>query len=345
MRWIPKVILMILFAAAAVIWEPDVIDDSRHFTKRASVARALTEETVSLLFVGDLMLGRSVESLMLENGVEYPFEKMLQLLRAPDLTIGNFEGVVKPEHIQAAPMTFQFSIREEYLSQLFTVGFDVLSLANNHSFDYGQTALDHTRERCRSIGISCLGGPLGITDMSYEVQSIGSRKVGFLFLSTVLAGLDDEALLRAAAFLAENSEYQVAYVHWGDEYELIHNSFQEELARRLIDMGIDAVIGHHPHVVQDVEIYRNRPIFYSLGNFVFDQYFSSDVQEGLGVSVILGSSKVRYKLIPVESTVKRSQPQTVARSGSERLFERVLMGVASDRRVDVKRGILSLNLE
>jgi poly-gamma-glutamate synthesis protein (capsule biosynthesis protein) len=98
------------------------------------------------------------------------------------------------------------------------------------------------------------------------------------------------------------------YVHWGNEYELKHSEQQEALAHYVIDSGIDAVIGHHPHVVQDIEIYNGKPIFYSLGNFIFDQYFSGDVQTGLVVKVYIQKDTITYTLVPISSIGRASQP-------------------------------------
>jgi poly-gamma-glutamate synthesis protein (capsule biosynthesis protein) len=96
-------------------------------------------------------------------------------------------------------------------------------------------------------------------------------------------------------------------VHGGDEYHLHSNKFQEGFYESLIDMGVDAVIAHHPHVVEEVELYKKKPIFYSLGNFIFDQYFSKDVQQELSVKITVKNDSVNYQLIPLKST--RSQPR------------------------------------
>ena len=93
--------------------------------------------------------------------------------------------------------------------------------------------------------------------------------------------------------------------HWGEEYSAQFNRLQQELAHGFIDAGADAVIGHHPHVAQGMEVYKNKPIFYSLGNFVFDQYFSAETQTGLAVEFIFNGQGLDYKLHPFAS--KNSQ--------------------------------------
>jgi poly-gamma-glutamate synthesis protein (capsule biosynthesis protein) len=120
------------------------------------------------------------------------------------------------------------------------------------------------------------------------------------------------------------SHEQIAYIHWGKEYDSVHSKEQEVLAHFLIDNGVDAVIGHHPHVVQDIEVYKGKPIFYSLGNFIFDQYFSDEVQEGLAVRVDTSKDILRYTLIPFESKSIKSQPKLLSLLDKDTYLENTL---------------------
>lgn len=302
-------------------------------------------ESASLFLVGDIMLGRAVEGLMDEHGAGYPFEKVEQFIAAPDLAVGNFEGVVSREHVRAPSMTFQFSIKNEYLTELRDVGFDVLSLANNHSLDYGEEALGYTKELCAALALSCGGFPDRVGDDSLIVREVRGHTVAFVLLSTVWGDIDEEALAELLARAVAESDFLIAYVHWGEEYALTHGKRQEALAHALIEGGVDAVIGHHPHVIEDVELYRGKPIFYSLGNFIFDQYFSADVMEGLGIGVLLTDDTVRYRLIPFVSDGAPSQPRTALTSEAERLFARILSGIADAPGVDAKDGLIILPRE
>ena len=98
------------------------------------------------------------------------------------------------------------------------------------------------------------------------------------------------------------------YVHWGDEYELVHNAKQRDLAEKLIAAGVDLIIGHHPHVVQDIEVIDGVPVLYSLGNFIFDQYFSTEVQIGYTVDLVLSSTSQKVNLVPHTAQAK-TQPR------------------------------------
>ncbi len=297
-------------------------------------------QPVTLFFVGDIMLGRAVETQMKEYGIDYPFLGTKHLISDADVTVGNFEGVVSNPHVHTPIFTYQFSITPEYLHHLSVVGFDVLSLANNHSFDFGTTSLFETRAKCRASLLLCLGSPHGVDAYSTHVMQIRDRDVGFIFLDTISTSVDRAQVVDALVTLTKDSDIQIAYVHWGDEYALTHNSAQENLAQALIDAGADAVFGHHPHVAQDIEIYNDRPIFYSLGNFVFDQYFSDDVQEMYGVRMEVRETDVVYTLVPMSSTETRGQPHQMNEEQGIHILARILEPVSELYGVDVHHGTI-----
>lgn len=298
--------------------QTDPIEEDTHNTRYA---------TTTLLFVGDIMLGRGVESLITEHGFSYPFLQTHELIDSADLAIANFEGTVPVVHTHTPSMTFQFSIREEYFAGLKEVGFDVLSLANNHSYDYGGEALTHTRRLCTQYMMTCIGSPGALDQYSMATITAHEIRIGFIFLHTLFAVQDTEVLREKLESLRNTSDVILAYVHWGDEYVLTHNETQERLAKTLIDHGVDAVIGHHPHVVQDIVLYKGKPIFYSLGNFIFDQYFSRDVQEGLMLKLELANNRGVFTLIPVETHSKRASPAYMSTSSSELIVDRSLSSI------------------
>lgn len=279
--------------------------------------------TVNMLFVGDIMLGRNVELLMDMYGATYPFLGTEYLVKSADVSIGNFEGIVSTVHERAKPMTFKFSVKKEYFETLHEVGFDILSLANNHSYDYGSSAFAYTNELCDTYVLVCGGSPSTLDNDSLHTEVINGRTISILFIHTLYKEPDMEVLRALLASSTEQSEIQIAYIHWGEEYELMHNEDQKSLAEFLIDNGTDAVVGHHPHVVQDVELYNGKPIFYSLGNFIFDQYFSKDVQQMIGLNMRIGTSTITYSLTPLTSEAVRSQPSLMAETGKNILFNRI----------------------
>lgn len=304
-----------------------------------------TEEraTSTILFVGDIMLGRHVETLINTYDASYPFTHMSSYLSRPDITVGNFEGVITQKHVQTPSYTFQFSIRNDFLTHVKMNGFDILSLANNHSFDYGSESLAYTRSLCTGIGIVCGGSPNTIDEYSSHIVTLDNKKIGFIFLHNVTHNLDDEELKKLFEHVVENSDMQVVYIHWGTEYVLDHTESQEVLAEKLIDFGADAVVGHHPHVVEDIALYKGKPIFYSLGNFIFDQYFSTDVQEGLTVSMEITDTAIVYRLIPVSSKRSMAQPNFMNRVERQNILNRIMSTVAEAPEASVQDGTLTIS--
>ena len=266
------------------------------------------EEPISLIFVGDIMLGRNVQLLGERFGEDYPFEKVKDFLGEYDIAVGNLEGPV----VSGAPRTpansFKFAFPTSSPMTLVTAGFNLVSLANNHTVDFGQNGYEETANRLAEVGISPFGHPIS-GDLAYvkRLEQNGKRLAFFGYNATYPSFKKDQALSDVAVErISSSDELIFIFMHWGEEYSSSSNAFQKQLGRELVDAGATAVIGSHPHVVQEFEIYKNGPIFYSLGNFVFDQYFSEETQEGLMVSVKIFETKIVYEFLPIVSV--KSQP-------------------------------------
>lgn len=307
------------------------------------IAQTVYEEPVTIsssvriVFVGDVLLARAVERLMNLEGYEYPFHRLEKLFDA-NAVIANFESAIPAVHVPTPDFNTTFSVATSTLPILSSSGITHVSLANNHSNDFGVSALQHTYESLTDSGLVPFGLPNAFATSSLTLIPYADKTVALIGIHAVF-GIDDmKALDMLLSRASEMSDHQIAYVHWGEEYVLKHNKTQERLAEHLIDRGIDLVIGHHPHVVQDVGIYKDRVIVYSLGNFVFDQYFSTDVQEGLALSLEQVSGEYTLVLIPVTSIDKRASPrqmneeekvvflQKLAERSAEEVKDRVSMG-------------------
>ena len=264
--------------------------------------------TISLLFFGDIMLGRNVEGLTNKHGDDYPFAKITDLIQSVDLAFANLEGPIVHEHTQTPTGSFVFSFKETTGAVLAAAGFDGVSLANNHTLNQGDDGFAETEVNLDAAGVLHVGHPI---DMSQDyvvhtvVNGLPLTLVGF---NMTFAYDDPDAAVATIAKLAGQSDEQIiVMMHWGDEYQPHSNAAQENLAHRLIDAGADLIIGAHPHVVQEVERYNDKLIFYSLGNFIFDQYFSVPTQQELAVGIEMTDDGVQSAtLYPIESVL--SQP-------------------------------------
>jgi poly-gamma-glutamate synthesis protein (capsule biosynthesis protein) len=251
--------------------------------------------TVRLVAVGDLMLGTSVKRVILEKGPREPFRRFRRFLAEADLAFGNLET---PLSDRGAPTpgkspqslrdrtNFIFRAPPAAAEGLAWAGFDVVSVANNHTMDYGPVALADTLTSLEDAGVEAVGAGEHVQAAWAPVfLARGGQTFAFFAISDVLPRLSAAephrpgvAPARGARFLEampaaieaarERADRVIVSVHWGQERYTGATPKQTRLGRRLIDWGADVVIGHHTHVLGPVERYRGGLIHYSLGNFI-----------------------------------------------------------------------------
>ncbi len=283
-----------------------------------------------LTFVGDIMLDRGVRSSVEKNfGGDYGrlFENVSDLKNA-DILFANLEGDVSDIGHNVGSK-FSFRMDPKIVPVLKDAGFDIVSFANNHVGDWSQAAFDDTRARLTKEGILYIGaGDNKATASSPKIIEENGTKIGFLGFTDVgpdwLAARDTTSgvLLASDPDLDEiikNAKTQVDTLivsfHFGVEYH-DHTSRQEDLAHRAIDDGATLVIGSHPHIAQDLEKYKDGLIAYSLGNFIFDQYFSEKTMQGMVLDVTLSGSAISdYKIRTVHLN-KFYQPENITDDAS-----------------------------
>jgi poly-gamma-glutamate synthesis protein (capsule biosynthesis protein) len=230
-----------------------------------------------------------------------------------DIAFGNLESPIVAGEIPIR-RGLVFRCLTRYVPGLVNAGFDVLSTANNHAFDQGREGIEYTLDYLDSQNIVAVG-----TRKRNDQTGFGrlvERKgvvVGFLAYSyaafndggtnqdpQVATWHDWEGVLEEIGRLKEKAEILFVSIHAGGEYRRQPERRKKEFARAAIDAGADAVLGHHPHWVQPVEIYRGKPIFYSLGNFVFDQGHTWETSQGLMVEFRIKKRKIESaRLLPV----------------------------------------------
>ncbi|HEU5440538.1 MAG TPA: CapA family protein [Ktedonobacterales bacterium] len=248
-------------------------------------AAAATPDTrpVTVVITGDVMLARSVNTALLASHDRFPFNYTADYLRGFDLAVGNLECVVStlgtPE-----PKQFTFEASPKAFPRLQAAGFDIVSVANNHSGDFGKAAFLDQLAHLPAYGITPLGGGADRAKAHTPViRRVRSTTLGFLayceigpenFAATASqpghAWLDPTLMRADIAALRPHADFIIVFTHWGIEYQLAETAHQQAMARLAIDAGADLVVGAHPHVIQPNESYRGKPIIYSLGNFVFD---------------------------------------------------------------------------
>jgi poly-gamma-glutamate synthesis protein (capsule biosynthesis protein) len=277
-------------------------------------ARQLTDPPINLLFVGDIMLSRGVAYHTKKQGGDfrYPFLKIADTIRNADFAFGNLEGPISARGANQGSI-YSFRARPEVLEGLILAGFDVLSLANNHISDWGRVAIEDTIDLLRKSDITPVGAGRNYDEANVPARfAIGDLRLAIfaytnLYPETLFAregtGISEYNLEKIEARIREvrdKLDFIVVSLHWGTEYAPHPSEYQKEVAHALVDAGADLIIGHHPHVVQDVEQYKNAYIFYSLGNFVFDQNFSEATRNGAIARVTVRGKKVEaVEMIPI----------------------------------------------
>jgi poly-gamma-glutamate capsule biosynthesis protein CapA/YwtB (metallophosphatase superfamily) len=267
------------------------------------------KDAIQLVMVGDTSMARGVESVTNQNGLDYPFEKVGSWLRAADLAIGNYEGVIAAEGVgHARALGYRLRAKPAAASALASAGFDLFTLANNHSVDYGINSLKVTKENLEIAGLKTVGaGPNATEARKPVVVEVDGIKIVFLAYTMVPDPPDGdrdtertwtrswfgptfahEKLADYVKAALPLGDLVIVQFHWGNEYIACPQSWQIDLGKAAINAGAALVVGHHPHVVQPYEKFGKGFIAYSLGNFVFDQ----DIETALALWIRLDKKGV-----------------------------------------------------
>jgi poly-gamma-glutamate synthesis protein (capsule biosynthesis protein) len=251
---------------------------------RKSAGGQKDPQTVSLLFAGDLMLDDG-PGRVIERGGD-PLSDFDGVLHSVDHRIGNLEVPVATGGQPTASKIFNFRAKPQTL-QVLRGRFDALSVANNHSGDYGPAAFLETLQHVAQAGITAFGGGRNLAEAHrpHWVERNGLRiavlgynefKPRSFEAGATTPGIawseDSQVVADIRAARAAGADLVIPFMHWGWERERQPSERQRQLARTLIDAGADVVVGGHPHVTQGVDSYKGKLIVYSLGNFVFDSF-------------------------------------------------------------------------
>ncbi len=271
-----------------------------HGFEQRYIAPSIAQRTQAIvLFGGDMMFDRSVRVATQEYGEDFIFSCLGDTLQKPDLTVANLEGPIterssrsvgsKPGDLYNTRFTFASTTALLLKRQ----GIDAVSIANNHSQDFQAEGVRSTMRYLEAAGVGYFGDPLAEVVYKTDVHGVKLALIGYNEFQTLVDKKWQGSTQTVAHIRAARAEgyLPVVFAHWGTEYAKA-NAEQKRLAREFIDAGAEIVIGAHPHVAQEHETYAGKHIYYSLGNFIFDQYFSEAVREGKLVEVTFGKNGV-----------------------------------------------------
>jgi poly-gamma-glutamate synthesis protein (capsule biosynthesis protein) len=280
----------------------------KQFDETAQTNSTSVPKKITLGFVGDIMIDRGMKQSVAKYGngdYIFAFEKIKDYLNRFDILSGNLEGPISDKGTLSGSI-YSFRMEPRSAMSIKEAGFDILSVANNHMGDWGRVAMEDTFQNLRDANVAYSGGGDN-KEEAYDVKTIltGNTKVAYLSFSQFgkgyleatdsfagIAIISDEKLKSGIEKAKSENDIVIVSFHFGEEYKKEPNNYQKTIAHKAIDYGADLVVGHHPHVVEAVEKYKDKYIAYSLGNFVFDQHFSKETMEGLALKVTVENKKI-----------------------------------------------------
>jgi poly-gamma-glutamate capsule biosynthesis protein CapA/YwtB (metallophosphatase superfamily) len=288
--------------------------------------------------VGDILPAAKVLDLMKANGFDYPFRGAKATLEAADIAAGNLETPITTRGTPAEDKQYVFRGTPDAVPALKDAGFDYLSLANNHTLDYGWDGLSDTMDYLDDAELKHAGS--GSDDReAFSPAYIETRgiTVGFVSVTGVVPEVGWKAdrnhpgvaeayspdrAVAAIKDAKENADIVVVMVHWGKERQDQPIANQTDLGHRFVDAGADLVIGSHPHVLQGFEAYKGKWIAYSLGNFVFSTTaFSKSSETGVLKAECGKDGDCGLKFEPM--LAKNSQPAPMEAAEGQALLARL----------------------
>ncbi len=261
------------------------------------------QKTFTLLATGDVLLARTINSRnVARKDFIFPFIPTKNLLSSADTTYINLETPLLPNCPTSASGTV-FCGDPQNVAGLLFAGVDVASIANNHSYDFLEQGFASTQKILESNNIGAVS-----PDHAFKATTKGSRISYHAFndiwsRSKEFSKVDSDQMATEIKKARETSNLVIVMFHWGNEYTEKISERQKYLAHLAIDSGADLIIGNHPHWIQSSEIYQGKLISYSLGNFIFDQYWSKKTMEGQVAKYIFYENRlIDAEYIPVTQT-------------------------------------------
>jgi poly-gamma-glutamate synthesis protein (capsule biosynthesis protein) len=289
-----------------------------------------SDPAVTLMFGGDVTLSDAFEDLVGED-YNWAFADMKEYRQA-DVAMVNLENPLTDATTPLPDKQFNFKADPESVEVLSNGGVDIVTLANNHAMDYEASGLMETLETLDQAGIHHIGAGRDIKEARRpEILEVKGQRIAYLgyydadlhAADMTTAGTNSTRKDRIAEdirAIRKQVDWIVVNYHWGEELAEYPADLQIQLAHHTIDVGADLVVGHHPHVLQGAEIYKGRPIAYSLGNFIFGGNSRSDYDTAV-LKVALRDKQMKVEFLPVEVT--QYQPRIVSGDRGEQILNQL----------------------
>ncbi|WP_245208946.1 CapA family protein [Gottfriedia endophytica] len=304
--------------------------------KAAQIPANNTTKPITITFAGDVMLDKGVGARINKYGVDYPFKYVSPYFKNSDLSVVNLETSVSTRG-NAATKEFTFRSQPKTVQGIKNAGIDIVSLANNHTLDYGPVALFDTMNYLKKANIGYTGAGKNIDDaFTAQYRTINGKKIAILGISRVLpdtswmasksragiaSGYTMNPMMSYVKNAVKKSDYTIVFVHWNKERMDYPEAYARTMGKQYIDAGVDVVIGAHSHSLMGTELYKGKPIYYSLGNFVFEGNSSPKGKESMIVKLTLQNNKVSSSIIPLH--IDNGQPRPVNNAYNQTIIKKL----------------------
>ncbi len=290
----------------------------------------LQKRSIKILFAGDMMLDRGTRKVIEKRGIDYLFEDVHTLFKHQDIIVVNLEGTVCDTELTPTPKAYNFRIDTAWLASLSAHNITHVCLANNHSIDFGKEGLKQTYKYLIENKVT----PIGYLHSHNSCEPMLIKRNGIqlaMFSSSFLYEKEESGICRESGkelavrirlFKMHHPEVHIVLcLHWGIEMSPTPEKEQQEQAHAFINAGADLIIGHHPHVVQPIELYKGRWIFYSLGNFIFD---TNNILSNRGIFTCFSVTKDQIQLTEtVPFFIRNSKPSLMNKRDTEHFFNKL----------------------
>ena len=271
-------------------------------------------DTLTIAAVGDIMLGHRAEAYLEKYGPGYPFVNILPVLRQADVAVGNQECPISIRGEAVPDKKFTLRVGKLGVAALKEAGIGVVTLANNHILDFGPLALQDTLTALTENNILFAGAGMDLADArAPALIKVKGKTIAFLAYSLTFPlefyasgnrpgtapGYADYVRTDIAR-VRSKADLVVVSFHWGAELMTAAKGYQVELGRKAIDWGADLVLGHHPHILQELESYKGKLIAYSLGNFTFGSESDKTNTSIILLCTFRGKTLERVEAVPID---------------------------------------------
>lgn len=332
-------VLLAIFLGIVLMFTSCV--DSKFIQTADMVPLETNDHVTTFGFTGDIMLGRHVKKTIQRHDPIIAFSGTGIDLTSLDYLTGNFEHPIVDDEIKVEDKKrdkIYLSTEEEMLTGIKQAGFTNINLANNHMYDFGEEGIIHTIETLNQFDVPFVGAGKNRSE-AYDIhyEEINDQKVATLGFTEVytrdaLTGIETPGVATSNMNMMLNKVHEarkfadlvVVHLHWGTEYKTKFDKRQQQIAEILADAGVDVILGHHPHVLQTVDVIDDTIVFYSLGNFIFDQGWSMTRETVFPVLTLAQDGQVEVELTPL--LIKQGVPQRLKKTEGyfkKRIFNRL----------------------